>query len=638
MRKTKILACFMSLAMLMSALLIPANATVNAGDGDGAYSGDPTVLVLDETMELGSGYQQSSWGTPTIDGSAADGEYQSYTRTVSNLENCSGKATKFDIWYANNGTHLYFYLSATLPSGHTYDNNDIARFYLDFYNQHDKVYTTLTRNGNPYQTYLEDGRSYADTETLRSGQFEYNINTEAVSDATYMGTKGTDYVITKSSNTAYTIEGRILLPKYIQDAIAAGNRPVIGLGHEVRQKINNVEQYVMGYFDASAYDSASVNEYGFIYDDYSMCPDLVLAAESNCEPLLKTDETCSIANEVTLDGAMGDTEGWATLPYMILDSFDDGAVNTVAYRPAEVYVSTDRENLYLFVDAPYAIYRTYFFIQLDEAINKGTSASVDGTDWLLYGGLRGTENNGQGSTLQKNKNANYATDGSNAFGQTTWQYNAEKTAVEIKIPLPDNSTVNETTGKANDIKTQLTKQDVDLEISVFVRQSNSTNDGYTTQRVSAPYGSNWNEGEVKVTLPKLPSTTEIQVEGLQHRVEVDATTGVQSTDVRFVASMKGEYTDYESIGFSFVYDGKTATPSCQYVYTGLMAAGEMIYPDRYEANYFFCYTIEDLAAGEYTFDVRCWSVKKGSETAIYSDMVTVNLTVNEDGTVTINNG
>ena len=280
MRKTKLLAFIMTLAMLLSALLVPVSAVVNAGDGDGAYSGDPTALLLKNTT-LDDGFQQSAWGTPTIDGTKDD-LYKEYTHVTSNIDSQTSGAS-FDIWYTNDGTHLYYYLSVKLPSTKTaYANSDIVRFYFDFYNQHDKVYVQKT-TGNKYQVYLEEDRDVEDTETLRSAQFGYVVSTEAIANnsgsATYLGTKGTDYIFSKET-TSYTLEGKILLPKYIQSAIAANERPVIGLGYEIRNN-SAAPKYVLAYVDPTSYNSLTTDLFSYIYDDFSLCPDLVLAAENN---------------------------------------------------------------------------------------------------------------------------------------------------------------------------------------------------------------------------------------------------------------------------------------------------------------------------------------------------------------------
>ena len=108
-----------------------------------------------------------------------------------------------------------------------------------------------------------------------------------------------------------------------------------------------------------------------------------------------------------------------------------------------------------------------------------------------------------------------------------------------------------------------------------------------------------------------------------------------TADVRFVASMKGDYRDYASVGFEFTYNEVISELSCSCVYNGIMAEGNLITPDLYEADYFFCYTIGDISEGEYVFKVRSWYVKKGLTDKIYSEQTTVTLIVSADGTASV---
>ena len=124
---------------------------------------------------------------------------------------------------------------------------------------------------------------------------------------------------------------------------------------------------------------------------------------------------------------------------------------------------------------------------------------------------------------------------------------------------------------------------------------------------------------------------EVVVEGFQTALGEAENTA----DVRFVASMKGDYRNYESVGFELTYNGKSVSKSCHYVYEGIMAAGELLDPSAYGADYFFCYTIGDIAEGTYIFEVRAWHKKKGSDTVMYSDSHTVTFKVDSTGIVSV---
>lgn len=621
MKKAKILAFTLTLAMLLSALLVPVSAVVNAGDGDGTYSGDPTALLL-KNATLDDNYQQSSWGTPVIDGTKDATLYKQYTKVTSNVDNKSSNAS-FDIWYTNDGTHLYFFAEVNMPSSKTeYGANDQFRLYLDFYNQHDKVYVYKTNQtgGNAYQTYIEANRSsYTNVDTLKSIQVQYNVKDEVLNDAsteTYLGTKGTGYAFTKET-TSYTLEGRILLPTYIKNAIAEGERPVIGLGYEIR---NNAQapQYVLGYFDANAYDS-SIDEFNYIWDDYSLCPDMVLAAENNNDPLftvadeVETNETVNVTKATfDVNGSMDDGEGWASLPYVHLDLpyLNATAVNTSAN--ANVYLSTDGENLYAFVDSTSPVYLMYFYVQLYSNVKKETANSIDKfAEILLYPSGAGT------SVIEHSSNVKYTTTDGSAIGQTVYAFDTTGKTAEIKMPLPE------------DVKTSLQTGDYTFKLGTLLRIANAENNGYIAQIVSQDYWFDWSNGTIPVTLPQTVAETssEVQVEGFQSRDDGE-------TDVRFVSSLKGNWEDYEALGFEFTYKGQTANADCRYVYESLKAGEGELDPANYGANYFFCYTLLNLEAGDYTFGIRSWT-QKADEAKEYSASVEYSFTVNADGSVTV---
>ncbi|MBQ8849471.1 MAG: hypothetical protein IJ011_03945, partial [Clostridia bacterium] len=534
MRKTKLLAFIMTLAMLLSALLVPVSAVVNAGDGDGAYSGDPTALLLKNTT-LDDGFQESSWGTATIDGTKDD-VYKEYTHVKSNIDNKASGAS-FDVWYVNDGTYIYYYLNVNMPSSKTeYAANDQIRFYADFYNQHDKVYVQKTPD-NKYQVYLEDDRQdYANVDTLRSAQLQYGVKNESVSAATYMGTKDTDYKFVKET-TSYVLEGRILLPKYIQTAIAQGERPVIGWGYEIR---NNTQapQYVLGYFDPDSYEYLKSDEFNYIWDDYSLCADMVLSAENN-NTQLRTVTPEAVANVNITDkafevnGTMDANEGWASAPYFTFG----GQLDSVTNPYADIYLSTDYENLYVYIDAHAPINRAYFYLQLDDTISKIKEGGFDKFLALtVQGKCVGTD------TMQHSNGTAYSTTDGSAFGQTTYSFNEECSTLEIKVPMT--TAMKETLGSG----------DLTFKIGNIIRfwDGDGTASGdYTTQIGSnnaASNSLNWNNGTLPVTIPQLPADSTVEVEGFQTRKET-------TTDVRFVASLQGEYTDYEALGFEFTLNG-----------------------------------------------------------------------------------
>ena len=639
MKTAKILALIMTLAMLLSALLIPVDAMVLAGDGDNTYSGDPTALLLKDTT-LDSGFQQSVWGTPTIDGTK-DSLYQDYAYVKSNVNNVSGNTAYFDLWYANDGEYLYFYLNTkNLPSGCSFTNSKgLARFYIDFYNQHDQIHNAVK---SAYQLYIENGKdngqNYSDTEKLVGGQFTYTLLTSGTTadKSAYMGTLGENYQFVKVSDTEYILEGKILLPEYIQSTITGSEaeRAVIGVGHEMRHKAWNSttqkdeEKYVLGYFDADSYNYENCAEWTKIYDDYTLCPDLVLATETDNTEILTYKETCTEISNFALDGVMGAEEGWSTLPYAILDQLtsgtDDRTVSPVAYYDSRVYIGTDYKNLYIFVDSSRAINNTYVFLQLvtegEALIHKDTNGNnVDGSDKFLYGQFKA---NGT-YDLRRNGGANFKYTTAHAFGNSVCKYTDDCKAVEIKIPLSE------------DIRNDLKNGSVKFNADTFIRTANADNSGYTAQLGASNMGNkNWIEYYGEIIIPQAPATepeeipSAVQYEGFQ----------IHDTDgkIRFVASLKGNYTEYSEIGFEFTNNGTKGEVNCTKVYTSILADGETLLPATFEADYFFCYTMHTFPEGTYdSFSVRCWTIKNGETEKQYSESRDYSFTVDANGDITV---
>ena len=99
------------------------------------------VLTDGETLSPGS--RVSAWGTPTIDGTRDDTVYQRWGSARSTLDEY-GSGAAFEIWFANDGDYLYYWLNVTLPAGENdkmvLDKNDLTRLYIDFLNTHTQVY------------------------------------------------------------------------------------------------------------------------------------------------------------------------------------------------------------------------------------------------------------------------------------------------------------------------------------------------------------------------------------------------------------------------------------------------------------------------------------------------------------------
>ena len=622
MRKTKLLAFSLTVAMLLSVLLVPVNAFVLVETEN--YSGltDETVtpnILNPET--IGKNYKESAWGASTIDGVMDEKDaYVKGSYTVSNTVSGASSATstaEYHLWYSNDAEYLYFYLNVDSVDSAIHTSDELARLNFDFFNQHKLSYTA----GNAYTNFINGSSTYV------GGMLEFNASTDSYKD--YKGkikTNGNitdnDVVITTNGGD-YTVEGRVKLPEFIKNSIVAGNQPVIGAAQEVRY-CNGGTTTSLGYFDTDTEGfDVSKDEFSSLYNNHTISPDLVLATSTSTLKNSEVSEQVTLTEPITdtLNAVMDDGEGWAKVPYLKLDRLANGITGIAGEKGSvDVYVSTDGENLYLFYEAPVAINNALGMIQLSDNFFRNDSKGTDNRDWFVYFNAYDT-GNGVEYSNQYRTGSKYTSGDGTRFGQITAVHNDDKTVWEMKIPLPDGS-YNKIDGYDNDIVEQLKNGDVTIKFNAFI---NSNNGYYHSSLYST---TNWNKAQIPLTLPKAPSNSNIVVEGLQDRVEADGL-----TDVRFLASLKGDYQDYEALGFEFGYQEHNATANCKYVYTSIKAGDDLVTPDLYEADYFFCYTIYNLEAGDYVFTVRSWSQKEG-ESKSYSEATVFDITVNQDGSVT----
>ena len=164
------LAATMMLATLLSVGLFPAAAET-------ALAADNRVLSDGDTLFPGT--RVSGWGTPVLDGTKDEEIYQGFSRISDNVDG-KGSNASFDIWFANDAGHLYFYLELTVPSGNTnktaLTNNDLTRLYIDFFNQHTQVYR---KTDNEYQTQIlntdtsKNQQVAGSASNYNGGQFAY---------------------------------------------------------------------------------------------------------------------------------------------------------------------------------------------------------------------------------------------------------------------------------------------------------------------------------------------------------------------------------------------------------------------------------------------------------------------------------
>ena len=486
-KKMKLLAFIMMLAMLASTLLIPANALLLLSKDADSKANYPLTLnqIGGTTDNLSTSHaytRYSSWAASaiTITSSEKEAAFSSNPAKANNwtLGNVDGDQSKsanganFSLWYANDNTYLYFYLETTLPTTLTKLNQntttDIVRLYVDFYNQHTKVFnnTTSSAAANSYMhTYFGTGNG---------GRFHYAVSSGAGTGTlgadAFIGTAGTDYKFfykyngeTTLSSAAYdttkdidgyVLKGRIKLPGYVSKAINEGEQPIIGIGQEIRSKDKATStpetDYNMRFGDISYKSGWIIGTPSSVWGDYTLCPDVILA---------NNDTSSSIADArgktIALDGEMSAEEGWSTVPFSVLSHYNVGEALDSRTDFPELYMSADSENLYFFVDAKDTIARTWFNLQLDPNIGRDTTSGAE-DKWLSFifnGTYHGSAadqdpNNDRMSISYFNVNVDGTDDtkkrytdnytGSDyVFGGTKMGYSEDLSRIEVKIPMSD---------------------------------------------------------------------------------------------------------------------------------------------------------------------------------------------------------
>ena len=600
------LAATMLLAVLLTAGLFPAAAET-------ALAADNRVLSDGDTLFPGT--RVSGWGTPVLDGTKDEEIYQGFSRISDNVDG-KGSNASFDIWYANDAEHLYFYLELTVPSGNTnktaLTNNDLTRLYIDFFNQHTQVYR---KTDNEYQTQIlntdtaKNQQVAGSASNYNGGQFAYfPLGGSA------KGTRGAEngigsvaggdvvYKIQYSDEgqadvSGYVIEARIDLPDYIQADINADLQPVIGVGYEVR---NNTDEprYAMTWNDFDMVPLESNGDYfNWLWADYTVAPDLVLSNSSgnNVTDFSQCLPVCAEATgkTVVLDGKMDPSEGWAALPYAYFDAAYDGSKINGGV--------TDSPRLWLSADAEY-VYAFYETSKLDSIwlyIQYAFGEEVDGNDTGLFVEARyDLQPAADGSYAVRYKNSDITyTEGSDFYDNSAFVvvHEADRICVETRIPIPQS------------VRQARVNGEFPMYIGGLERFTSSSNAGYT---FSAGFA--WVSCMVELTLPATPALPVLA--GFQTSAAGDGT-----YSVRLVGVM-GDYTRYAQAGFAVRYVsgpdagyiGSTALAGCRYVYTSLLAGEQTVSPSEYNGQYFFCFTIDGLQTGEeYVFEVSCRTLLKG---------------------------
>ncbi len=607
MKQAKWISCLLAAVLLLSGALLPASAA------DLVLPADNRVLTADDSLTRAT--RAAGWGTPDIDGTRDADVYQEFSRISDNMD-AIGSDASFDLWYANDAEHLYFYLELTAPSNKTaLTGKDLTRLCIDFFNQHTQVYR---QTNNEYQAQIlntdtaKNQQVAGSASNYNGGQYEY-----VPLGGSAKGTRGAEngigsvaggdvvYKIQYSDEgqadvSGYVIEARIDLPDYIQADINAGLQPVIGVGYEVR---NNTDEprYAMTWND---YDMVPLESHWDYFDwlwaDYTVAPDLVLSNGSgnNVTDFSQRLPVCADATgkTVTLDGKMDPSEGWAALPYAYFDAAYDGSkINGGVTGSPRLWLSADAEYVYAFYETS-KLDSVWLYIQY------AFGETVTDVDRNLFVEARyDLQPAADGSYGVRYKNAN-SVGGEYGEGDDFYDNSAffvleeeDRICVETRIPIPQS------------VREARLNGEFPMFIGGLERFTNSSNAGYT---FSAGFA--WDRCMVELTLPATPALPVLA--GFQ-----TSAVGDGAYSVRLVGVM-GDYTRYAQAGFAVRYVsgpdagyiGSTALAGCRYVYTSLLAGEQTVSPSEYNGQYFFCFTIDGLQTGEeYVFEVSCRTLLKG---------------------------
>lgn len=446
MKAKKILAFVLVLAIAIVPLCVP----VSAADVEFGRTFDELTTVED-------GIRLSEYGTAVIDGEK-DAVYTEYGHVTSNYTAMPNNPSSFEAFYINDGNYLYAYVVVTIPKTQkTLSNDDLTRLYIDFYNKDTKV---EYKANNDYQNkYFNTDTSKITVPTgsatkYNGGQFQYVPANNSVSGGrgaqTGIGSVANKDVAYKlfyddEANTdigGYILEARIALPDYVKAALTAGKNPVIGVGYEIRESGGSADNnYNCAYFAPHIKSPNSSALFSFIWGDYTLCPDLILSGtgdNSAFKALVESAKVADVAGKtVALDGALNADEGWADLPFALLDTTVSATPAKVTDKVSNVRVSADEHNIYIG-------FETYNLTSTDAYFQVAFGKDSEGN---FYGA--GSKNNFVTVHVELDDTAtpiggiSYSDSAAYAAGDALYDgtkaavaKTADKIVAEVKIPIP----------------------------------------------------------------------------------------------------------------------------------------------------------------------------------------------------------
>ena len=271
---------------------------------------------------------------------------------------------------------------------------------------------------------------------------------------------------------------------------------------------------------------------------------------------------------MTIDGVMGENEGWASIPYALLDTAGFGADLSDVTFDSKVYFSTDGQNLYVFFrsgaekhGAEPLLYLNFLFAGFEKKLEIGVQMLEGKTGFWRW-------------RCDDTAQAAYTSAAKSDAAQATVITESE-TTVELRIPLPEAE------------KNAMLNGETSIRFGIYERYDSKAGDA----GVSTSEGFSWN-ANIPMTLPMvnaIPVVTDVygkkmKIDGAMGSAEnwsslpymvlgattADGTTpsGKVSADfsnVRYSADAENIYVFFETSGMAserlylqFAFDGKSA--------------------------------------------------------------------------------
>ena len=447
-----------------------------------------------------------------------------------------------------------------------------------------------------------------------------------------------------------TPEGDMSCSAEIRIPIPADTREKLATGQDVQIGIAAWDKYGREADRVTTITGATGNEGynlpgGYAFDGTVTTP---VTLKSTAKYELPTVKNVLGKNIMTIDAQKGTNEGWATIPYTLLDSKRTSA-NTastdyvLAEKAAKVYLSTDGEYLYIFYESTNTdgLYSVYFQLGFNgETLSTNKAANTQELSAISGNAIQMNIRTNLGDNVWDSSEAFTHNNGTSLVNQFIYGSYSNNTTYPVAHPTRANTQI----AVKSDTTNHVYAVEVAFPLSEGVKNSLKNNDIVFNLGVwengNKEYvpseGYDWGSGQVSVTLPKTVESTPI-VAGVQSRASENE---ANAADIRFVAVMRENYEAYAKVGFRFTldnYDGDPAVVESKYAYNELEAGNSTIDATNYGGQHFFTFAIYDLPAGTYTFTVDCYVLRAGEAAGneIWSeDSITVTVTVDASGNAT----